>query len=248
MHEYGDASVIRADEVPQPTPGPGEVLVRVAATAFNPSEVGVRLGFLRVELPHTLGWDVSGTRVDTGEPVLGWLDGGAAAQYAVAPESRIVPAPKTIPLVNAAAMPVAGLTAWQAVFDHARIEPGQRVLITGGSGGVGRFAVQLARHAGATVLAPRRGDPYPEGPVDVVLHFAPAPLGDLPESALVVSATVRDPRATHFVMRFDAGQLTELVSLVDAGVVLVVVDAVRPLADLVELHAHPKSGRIVLVA
>lgn len=154
IHAYGDASVIRLDDVPQPVPAPGEVLVRVAATSFNPSEVGLRGGLLRsifaLDLPYTLGWDLSGI---AGGPVIGWVDHGAAAEFVAADPARLVAAPATVPLTHAAALPVAGLTAWQAIFDHAEVEPGQRVLVNGAGGGIGGFAVQLARHAGAHVTA-----------------------------------------------------------------------------------------------
>jgi NADPH:quinone reductase-like Zn-dependent oxidoreductase len=166
IHKYGDASVIRHEDVPRPAPAPGEVLIHVAATSFNPSEVGLRSGLLRtvlpLDLPYTLGWDVSGTvaqvgagqhTLSVGDRVIGRLDGGAAAEYVAAPADSLVAAPIVIPLVHAAAIPVAGLTAWQAVFEHARITPGQRVLINGAGGGVGGFAVQLAKHAGAHIIA-----------------------------------------------------------------------------------------------
>ncbi|MEU8378837.1 NADP-dependent oxidoreductase [Streptosporangium sp. NPDC048865] len=167
MHQYGDASVIRRDDIPRPAPGPGEVLIDVAATSFNPSDVGLRRGLLRsvfsIDLPYTLGWDVAGTVAEVGDGVralaegdrvVGLLDGGgAAAEYVVAPAGTLVAAPATVPLAHAAAIPVAGLTAWQAVFEHANVTSGQRVLVNGAGGGVGGFAVQLAKYAGAHVVA-----------------------------------------------------------------------------------------------
>ncbi|WP_374628606.1 NADP-dependent oxidoreductase [Frankia sp. AgPm24] len=166
IHGYGDAAVIRRDDIPPPVPGPGEVLIQVAATSFNPSEIGVRSGMLRslfpLDLPHTLGWDVAGTVVEVGsrvrtpavgDQVVGLLAGGAAAEYVSAAADALVPAPTSIPLAHAAALPVAGITAWQAVFEHGRVAPGQRVLINGAGGGIGGFAIQLAKHAGAHVIA-----------------------------------------------------------------------------------------------
>ncbi|MEU0556483.1 NADP-dependent oxidoreductase [Dactylosporangium sp. NPDC006015] len=167
IHVYGDASVIRAEDVPRPSAGPGEVLLRVAATSFNPSDVGLRRGLLRsvlpVDLPLTLGSEVAGTVVEVGHgvhtlapgaPVIGRVDsGGTAAEFVTAAADTLVAAPATVPLAHAAAVPVAGLTAWQAVFDHANVTPGQRVLVNGAGGGVGGFAVQLARHADAHVIA-----------------------------------------------------------------------------------------------
>ncbi|MFF3439513.1 NADP-dependent oxidoreductase [Streptosporangium sp. NPDC002721] len=167
IHRYGDASVIRHDDIPRPAPGPEEVLIDVAATSFNPSDIGLRRGLLRsvlpIDLPYTLGWDVAGTVAEVGDGVrtlapgdrvVGLLDGGgAAAEYVVAPAETLVAAPAAVPLAHAAAIPIAGLTAWQAVFEHANVTSGQRVLVNGAGGGVGGFAVQLAKHAGAHVIA-----------------------------------------------------------------------------------------------
>lgn len=167
IHRYGGPSEIRADDIARPAPGPGQVLIRVAATSFNPSEAGLRRGLLRasfpLDLPHTLGGEVAGTVAEVGaevaafgvgDRVVGRLDtGGAAADYVVAAADTLVSAPGGIPLAHAAALPIAGITAWQAVFEHAAVRAGCRVLVVGAGGGVGGFAVQLARHAGAYVIA-----------------------------------------------------------------------------------------------
>lgn len=251
---YGRPSVIEiADDVPIPVPGPGEVLVEVAATSFNPTEVAVRSGLFDLPLPHTLGWDVAGT-VD-GDPVVGWID-GAAAEYAVAPAGRLVPAPRRIPLADAAALPLAGLSAWQMVFEHGQVRPGHRVLVNGAGGGIGGFAVQLAKHAGAHVTAtasPRSAGAVralgaddvvgydPTGRFDVVLNLVPdAPVARL--GGVVVSATLSDAPAAHFVTRFDAARLTALVDLVDRGVVVVDVSERHDLAALPELHRRAEAG------
>ncbi|MEU4243414.1 NADP-dependent oxidoreductase [Actinoplanes sp. NPDC026619] len=181
IHEYGDADVIRLDEVP--LPAGGEVLIKVAATSFNPSDIGIRRGFLRVDLPYAFGIDLAGTVVATGDRVIGRVDtGGTAAEYVTAPAGTLVAAPTTVPLPDAAAIPIAGLTAWQAVFDHAQVEPGQRVLVNGaggGVGGVGGFAVQLAKHAGAYVIAtasPRSAETVRSLGADEVIDYTAAPL------------------------------------------------------------------------
>ncbi|WP_246364393.1 alcohol dehydrogenase catalytic domain-containing protein [Nonomuraea rhodomycinica] len=273
IHEYGDASVISLDEVPVPRPGPDEVLIRVAATSFNPSEVGLRMGLLRdvlgVTLPHTLGWDVAGTVVTgagefaPGDRVIGLVD-GAAAEYAVAKASMLARAPERIPLADAAAVPVAGLTAWQAMFEHARIRRGSRVLINGAGGGVGLFAVQLAKHAGAYVVAtagPRsaaavraRGadeivdyttTPLPGGN-DVLINLVagvPASVAELAEEFVSITQPIEHPRAVRFVARNDPGQLAELVALIDKGVVDVEADA-RPLESLADLHRAAERGAL----
>ncbi|MER6508840.1 zinc-binding dehydrogenase [Nonomuraea sp. NPDC001636] len=273
LHEYGDASVIRVEEAPVPRPGPGEVLIEVAATSFNPSEVGLRAGLLREvfggALPHTLGWDVAGTVLTgagdlvPGDRVIGLID-GAAAEYAVARADVLARAPRRIPLTAAAAVPVAGLTAWQAVFEHARIGPGSRVLINGAGGGVGLFAVQLARHAGAYVVAtagPRSAAAVRALGADEVVDYTAGPLpggndvlinlvADVPDSVTELAAEfvsitrpIEHPRAVHFVARNDPGQLAELVALIDAGVVDVEA-AVRPLEALADVHREAERGLV----
>ncbi|MEU4427352.1 alcohol dehydrogenase catalytic domain-containing protein, partial [Actinoplanes sp. NPDC024001] len=150
MHAYGGPDVIRDDRTDLPAPGPGEVLLRVAATSFNPSEAGLRQGLLRavvpVVLPYTMGLDVAGTVVAAGpavrvpavgDRVAGRLDGGAAVDYALAPADVLVRVPAGVALEDAAALPIAGLTAWQAVVEHAAVTAGQRVLVNG-IGAVGR--------------------------------------------------------------------------------------------------------------
>ena len=181
IHEYGGPDVIRVEDIPPPVPGPGEVLIRVAATSLNPTEAALRSGrlaeLLPITLPLTLGWDVAGT-VD-GEPVIGMLPIGAAAEFAVAPAASLVPAPATVELSDAAALPLAGMTAWQAVTAHAKITPGERVLVNGAGGGIGGFAVQLAKHAGAYVLAtasPRSTATVRGLGADEVLDYTAGPL------------------------------------------------------------------------
>ncbi|MGN9909776.1 NADP-dependent oxidoreductase [Phytohabitans sp. LJ34] len=193
IHRYGGAPNIRVEDIPRPSPGAGEVLVEVAATSFNPSDIGWRRGLMRplmeLDLPWTLGGEVSGTVVAAGEGVsapapgdrvVGRVDrGGAAAEYMTARARELVAAPTTIPLAHAAALPIAGVTAWQAVREHARVEPGQRVLVNGAGGGVGGFAVQLAKHAGAFVIAtasPRSADVVRRQGADQIVDYTATPL------------------------------------------------------------------------
>lgn len=205
IHEYGGPAVIRIDDIAPPVPGPGEVLIRVAATSLNPTETALRSGRLAamfaLDLPVTLGWDVAGT-VD-GEPVVGMLDAGAAAEFAVAPTAALVPAPATVPLADAAALPLAGMTAWQAVFEHARIKPGERVLVNGAGGGIGGFAVQLARYAGAYVLAtasPRSAPAVRGFGADEVLDYTAGPLAvGEPVDAVVNCAAIPPAAAAALV-------------------------------------------------
>lgn len=268
MHAYGEPDVIRPDRIDRPSPGPSEVLLRVAATTFNPSEAGLRRGLLRsvvpVQLPYTMGLDVAGVVIGSGERVIGRLDGGAAADYAVAPAGVLVPVPSGVPLEDAAALPIAGLTAWQAVFEQAAVTAGQRVLING-AGAIGRYAIQLARHAGAYVIAaatPRNVDAAraagahevgtPTEPVDALIHLVPAApvhAGLIRPGGVLVSATTPADqlppgpyRAVHFIVRNDTAGLAALVKLVEAGAVHIDVAARRPLTDLPAVHREAEAG------
>ncbi len=169
FHAYGDPEVLRLDEVEIPTPGPGQVRVRVAATSFNGVDGNIRAGRMQgpmpLELPHVPGLDVAGTvdavgegveGLDEGAPVIGFLPfgaDGATAEHVLAAAADLAPAPTTVPLADAAALPIVGLTAWQALFEHADLRAGQRILVNGASGAVGGYAVQLARSVGAHVIA-----------------------------------------------------------------------------------------------
>ncbi|WP_029117150.1 NADP-dependent oxidoreductase [Mycobacterium sp. URHB0044] len=176
-HRYGDSDVLQYEDVQRPAPGAGQVLVKVAATSFNPVDAGIRGGYLSqvyaIAFPHVPGVDVAGTIAEVGEGVADWnvgdavvgmlpLDGdGAAAEYVIAPAEVLTAAPKSVPLADAAALPTVGLTAWQALFEVAGLQAGQTILINGAGGAVGGYAVQLAKQAGALVTAtasPRSAD------------------------------------------------------------------------------------------
>src|SRR4051794_13280104 len=223
FYEFGGADVLRYEDVEQPAAGAGEARIRVAATSFNPVDDGIRGGYLQgpfpVVLPHTPGIDVAGTvdavgdgvtNVTVGDTVVGFLPmvaDGAAAEYVIAPAEILAPAPTSIPLPDAAALPMVGLTAWQALFDDAALTAGQRVLINGAGGAVGGYAVQLAKRAAAHVIAtasPRSSDRVKSAgadelidhtttevtvdePVDVLLNLASI----TPEELAALTALVR---------------------------------------------------------
>lgn len=168
-HSYGDSSVLVHEDAERPVAGPGEVVLRVAGTAFNPVDSMIRAGALHdvfsVTFPHIPNYDVAGVITEVGEGVSRWSvgdavvaflwlgDPGAAAEYVAAPAGILAAAPRTVALPDAAALPSVGLAAWQSLFEHARLERGQRVLINGAGGAVGSYAVQLAARAGITVTA-----------------------------------------------------------------------------------------------
>lgn len=224
FHEVGGPEVLRYEEVEKPQPAAGQVRLRVAASAFNAADNGMRAGFLPIPvvLPHVPGYDVSGTvdaigdgvgGLSVGDAVIAFLpmerDGGAA-EFTIAPADAITAAPVNIPLADAAALPSVALTAWQALFDEGRLEAGQRLLIVGAGGVVGKYAIRLAKRAGIHVIAtasPRSIDAVRaagadeiidhtaadllsavDGQVDVLLNLAPID----PEEFASLVALVRD--------------------------------------------------------
>jgi NADPH:quinone reductase-like Zn-dependent oxidoreductase len=168
-HSYGDSDVLVYEEADRPVAGAGQVVVRVAGTAFNPLDVAIRAGFVQeafpVTFPHVPNYDVAGVITEVGEDTSGWSAGnavvaflpmtepGAAAEYVAVPAEVLAAAPRTVELADAAALPSVGLTAWQALFEHAGLKAGQSILVNGAGGAVGGYAVQLAKQAGATVTA-----------------------------------------------------------------------------------------------
>ena len=167
---FGGPEVLRVEEVDRPTPIPTEILVRVHAAGVNPVDWKTRSGGVVApdlrRLPLTVGWDVSGvveavgwgvTTVQPGDEVYGmpWFPrrAGGYGQYVTAPSRQFAPKPTTLSHEQAAAVPLAGLTAWQALVDTAHVTAGQRVLVHAGAGGVGHLAVQFAKHLGAHVTA-----------------------------------------------------------------------------------------------
>ncbi|GAA5124170.1 NADP-dependent oxidoreductase [Alloalcanivorax gelatiniphagus] len=241
FHQYGDPEVLRVEDVPVPTPGTGEVRVRVAATTFNGVDGNIRAGFMQgpmpLTLPHVPGVDVAGTvdevgegvdRLAVGDRVVGFLpftSDGASAEHVIVPASILALAPTTIPLTDAAALPVVALTALQALTEHAGLRAGQRILVNGASGAVGLYAVQLARAVGAHVVAtagPRTAERVRAAgaeqvvdhtttdvvaavtePVDVLLNLAPITpeefarlAGLVVDGGVIVNTTVWMPAPT----------------------------------------------------
>ncbi len=168
MHAYGGPEVLKVDEIPVPEPGPGEVCVRIHASSVNPIDWKIRSGgqrgIIRYALPRTLGLDLSGeisalgsgvTDLKIGDEV--WSSphhtaGGTYAEYAVLPASQLGLKPVSLSHQEAAALPLVGLTAYEALVTKAKLQPGERVFIQAGSGGVGHIAIQIAKAMGAQVL------------------------------------------------------------------------------------------------
>ncbi|MCF6406353.1 NADP-dependent oxidoreductase [Chitinophaga filiformis] len=165
IHSYGGPEVLQMEEVPVPRINADEVLVRVYASGVNPVDWKIREGKAEHPLPFIPGWDLSGVIEETGANVRNFTKGdavytrpdvkrdGSYAEYVAVRANELAYKPNSIDHVTAAAIPLAGLTAWQCLFTHGQLEAGQKVLIHGASGGVGTFAVQFARWKGAYVMA-----------------------------------------------------------------------------------------------
>ena len=166
-HEYGAPDVLKVEEVPRPEPNGDEALVRVIASSVNPADPLTLSGKYAREfgthLPLIPGYDIAGivektganvTKLKVGDTVYGYPNfGGGWADYVTVKEFEVAPKPKSLNFVESAAVPMGALTAWQALVDVAKLQPGQTVLIHGGSGGVGSFAIQIAKARGARVIA-----------------------------------------------------------------------------------------------
>ena len=169
IQEFGDPQVLQVKEISIPAPGPGELLVRVHAAAVNPVDTSIRAGraggLSGASLPYVPGFDVSGTVTAIGSDVVNFkvddevfamVDlrrGGAYAEYAIVLENEAALKPTRVNHAEAAAIPLVALTAWQALFEVAKLQKGQTILIHAGAGGVGSIAVQLAKWRGAHIIA-----------------------------------------------------------------------------------------------
>jgi NADPH:quinone reductase-like Zn-dependent oxidoreductase len=266
QHAPGGLSGLVYEEIETPEPGPGEALIEVQAAAITRDE----LGWTSDRLPATPSFEFSGVvaavgaNVDdlvVGESVYGLADfdrEGVAAEYAVVPSELLAPKPQSIGHVESAAIPLAALTAWQGLFDNGALTNGQRVLVQGAAGGVGHFAVQLARHRGAYVIGTTSAGndesvrelgadevmtaiPDAFEPVDLVfdtvggerLESAPAVIRPGGRLVSVAEEPPQTPEisSTYFVVEPSRDQLVELAKLVDGGKLRPTIDAVFPLSE-----------------
>jgi NADPH:quinone reductase-like Zn-dependent oxidoreductase len=214
IHNYGGPEVLHYEDAPRPEPQAGEVLVRVHAAGVNPIDWKVREGHMKDFWPHKLplilGWDLSGTieavgpgpaaagRFKIGDEVYSVPDptrNGAYADYIVVGEPELALKPNSLHHIRAAAVPLAALTAWQSLFDTAQLQPGQRVLIHAGSGGVGHLAVQLAKWKGAYVFATastKNQDLLRELGVDEPIDYTQQRFEDVARNIDIVLDTIGD--------------------------------------------------------
>lgn len=168
---FGGPEVLRMAEIERPEAAPGQVVVQVAYASVNPADWKSREGWLaqyfQYQFPFVVGFDAAGVVAAVGEGVTGVAVGdrvvtpgnqgmgerGSYAEYVRSTADRVIPLPANVSFLQAATLPTAGMTAWKAVFDNGHAGPGQKVVVNGGAGGTGSFAIQLARMAGAEVAA-----------------------------------------------------------------------------------------------
>jgi NADPH:quinone reductase-like Zn-dependent oxidoreductase len=266
-HSYGDSDVLVYEEADRPVAGPGQVVVKVAGTAFNPLDVAIRGGFVQqvfpVVFPHIPNYDVAGV---IAEGVSGWSAGdavvaflpmtapGAAAEYVAVAAETLVAAPRSVGLADAAALPSVGLTAWQSLFEHAGLKAGQSVLVNGAGGAVGGYAVQLAKGAGAMVTATasaRNSDRLRSYGADRVIDYIATPLpqavaGQQFDVVLNLVRTSPEETVRLAALAADGGAFvsTTFPDLDDAGrgVRVVSVSVRSDAAQLAELVARVDAG------
>jgi NADPH:quinone reductase-like Zn-dependent oxidoreductase len=233
LHEYGGPELLKYEEAPRPDPKENELLVRVIAGGVNPADPLVISGRLAKEfgthLPLIPGYDVAGvvektgakvTKFKAGDGVYGYaLFGGGWAEYAVLAENEAALKPKSVSYVEAAAVPLAALTAWQALIDTAKLSAGQTALIHGGSGGVGSFAVQIAKARGARVIATastRNQDLLKELGADVAIDYTQTKFEEVAKEVDVVLDPVgRDTLARSYAVVKKGGIVVTIVARPD---------------------------------
>src|SRR4051794_27099110 len=232
-HEYGGPAVLKYEDAPRPEPKENELLVRVIACGVNPADPLVVSGVMAKEfgthLPLIPGYDVAGvvettgarvTKFKKGDAVYGYaLFGGGWAEYAVLAENEAALTPKAMSFTDAAAVPLAALTAWQSLIDVAKLTAGQTVLIHGGSGGVGNFAVQIAKARGAHVLstaATANQDLLKQLGADLAIDYTKTKFEEVARDVDVVLDPVgRDTLARSYAVLKKGGVITTLVARPD---------------------------------
>ena len=235
IHEYGGPEVLKYEDVPRPDPKDDQILVRVIAAGVNPVDGMIRSGmFAKYEkavFPMIPGADIAGvvekvgskvTKFKPGDPVFAYVtlkNSGGYAEYALMTEHEAAPKPNSLTYVEAAAVPVVALTAWQALIDTAKLSHGQTVLIHGGSGGVGTFAIQIAKARGAKVIATAstaNQDLLKGLGADVVIDYTKQKFEDVTKDVDVVLDSVgKDTLARSYGVVRKGGFIVTLVARID---------------------------------
>ena len=232
-HEFGDESVLKYEDVPDPEPGPGEVLINVTAASVNRGEVTRRKGTRAVEaaFPIQPGWDTAGTvaglgsgvsDLAIGQRVVGWLATGGYAERVVATRTDVVPTPDNVSDDEAASVPTTYLTAWVALIDTAQLKAGEMVLVQAASSGVGVAGIQIAKHVvGAEVLTTT--------------------------SSAEKAAKAMAIGAAHVINYLEQDFVAEVMRLTNGAGVNVILDSVGGSVYEKGLHALAEGGRLVPV-
>jgi NADPH:quinone reductase-like Zn-dependent oxidoreductase len=235
VHNYGGPEVLKDEDTQRPEPKEDQVLVRVIAAGVNPVDGMIRSGMFakyeKAAFPMIPGADIAGivekaggkiTKFKVGDPVYAYIslkNGGGYAEYAVATENEAAPKPKSLTYVEAAAVPVVALTAWQALVDTAKLSTGQTVLIHGGSGGVGTFAIQIAKARGAKVIATAstpNQDLLKQLGADVSIDYTKQKFEDVAKDVDVVLDSVgKDTLARSYGVVKKGGLIVTLVARID---------------------------------
>jgi NADPH:quinone reductase-like Zn-dependent oxidoreductase len=250
LHPPGRFDDLRIEELSPPESGAGRVLVQVHAAAITRDE----LEWPTDRLPAIPSYELSGVVAESADGMAAGTEvygltpfdqDGVAADYAVVPEAVLGAKPASLSHVQAAALPMTGLSAWQGLVVHGRLQPGERVAVTGAHGGVGHLAVQLARSRQAAVV--EAGEPC-----DLLFDTAGGEaLARAAEGAdRIVTIAAEAPGAVYFVVEPNREQLVELARLVDAGELAPEIDSIFPLAEakaaFARTAAHGKRGKVVL--
>ncbi len=227
IHKFGPPSVIVIEELPRPTPGNGEVLVRVAAAGVGPWDALIREHKSAVEtsFPLILGSDLSGVIEEVGTGVSAFQAGeeiqpnptcGAYSEYAIASAAMVARKPHGLSHVEAASVPVVAVTAWQMLFDYAQVKTDQRVLVHGGAGNVGAYAVQLASQAGLQVFVTASSEDAPYvrslGATTVIDYKTTRFEQAVPQVDVVIDTVGGDTRERSFGIIKPGGILVSVVS------------------------------------
>jgi NADPH:quinone reductase-like Zn-dependent oxidoreductase len=280
LRRLGDPEALTlVEDAPDPVPGTGDVLVRVGAAGYTPTELGWdstvvdRSGHDR--LPSVPCYEVSGTVVGfgwgatgfaIGDDVFGltdWYRDGGAAELVAVEARNLAAKPRSADHVTAAALPLAGLTAWQALFLHGNLQAGQTVLVLGAAGGVGALAVQMAHFAGARTLAVARGkdreavmglgadafhdDPAVTERVDLIFDTVGGDVlarAHAATPARVVSVADPSDGLNYFVVEPDRDTLARIAHTVDAGELRPLVGLAAPLAESADAVARKERREI----
>ncbi|GAA0493093.1 NADP-dependent oxidoreductase [Salinibacillus aidingensis] len=230
IEEYGGRNQLKMKEIPKPEIGEHQVLVEMYATSINPIDWKVREGYLKeglpFEFPVILGWDAAGVITETGSKVTKFQIGdevfarpdttakGTYAEYTVVDEHLLAPKPKNLDFKEAASVPLTGLTAWQCLVDFSNINKGNKVLIHAGAGGVGSFAIQIAKHFGAYVASTASGkneDLLTELGVDEFINYKEQNFEDiLHDYDIVVDTLGGEIMDKSFQVLKDGGKLVSI--------------------------------------